>query len=118
MTHTSFIIYDVVNTSEDIVKINVKIGNGQLASTLVKLEDKIIDDFDNSFEINLGECKQVVKKSAHLFTTIHDINPDNNEISMKLEISGGKKVFKQTVIESSVPQHGDSATALISIAFI
>ena len=116
--HTAFIIYDVVNTSEDIVSIDISIGNGQSGNTLVRLEEKQIGDFDNSFTLDIGKGKEVVKKSLYIISTIHDINPDNNRITMQLEINGGKKPYFHTVIDSSVPQHGDSTTAFVTIAFI
>ena len=118
MINSAYIMYDVVNTLEDIVNVDIKIGHGQLATTHVNLGDKDLGNHDNSFDLDLGTCKQVVKKTAQLITTIKDINPDTNKVTMELELTGGKNTYNHTVIDSSVPSDGQIVTAIIVIAFI
>ena len=118
MINSAYIMYDVVNTSEDIVNVDIKIGHGQLATTLVKLGDVDLGSHVGSFNLDLGTCKHVVKKTAQLITTIQDINPDTNKVSMVMELTGGKKPYSHTVIDSSVPSDGQVISAIVLIAFI
>lgn len=118
MMYSSFIIYDLVNASDNIVNLNVKIGHGQAGNTIVKLDNKMLADENDSFSLDLGPCKKVVKKTANLFVTIQDINDASNKISLELKITGGKKNYESTIIDSDVPNHGDTASALITIVFI
>lgn len=115
--HT-FIPYDIFNQRDTPVELTVTIGNGQLASTLIKINNDKLGDFNNSFSESLGKSSDLVRKTVNLFTTIHDINPDTNKVTMTVKLRGGKSEHEQTVIDSSVPTHGDIATALVTILLI
>lgn len=118
LTKSLFSVYDVINTSEDPVTLRIEIGYGQLAQTLIYLEDNKIGDFSDTFAFEIGLSKDLVRKELTILTSIHDIQPDTDRIFMQLEIIGGKKEELITVFDTSVSQPGGLAHAQIIVIFI
>jgi len=118
LTTTLFKVYDIVNTSEEPVILNIEIGFGQIAQTLIYLDDIKIGDFSDSFQIEIGPGKDILRKELALFTTIHDIQPETDRISMYIVISGGKKEEEILVYDTEVPVPGGLAHAQVRIIFI
>lgn len=118
ITQTAFIIYDIYDVRPDDVNLEVLIGNGQIGSSLLKLDNTLLGNFDNSFEYTIGENQALKSKTLNIFTTIHDIQPDTDKINLSIKLKGGKKDHEQVIINSTVPQSGGIATGVVTIIFI
>ncbi len=115
---TAFIIYDIYNQGDEDVSIDLTIGYGQIGASILNLDSQIIGEYQNSFSTILGRNKQLAKKILNIYCTIQDIQPETNKIFLGLKIAGGKKDHIQTIIDSTVSDHGQIASALVTIVFI
>jgi len=115
---SAVILYDVVDRSVKKAHLEVLIGHKQMANSITKLNMDEISQNQDSFKLDLGKCKDLKGKVLSLFTTIVDINPKNNRISMSIKLTGGKKVHEQVIIDASVQKNGDTAIAMATIIFI
>ncbi len=116
-TFSSTIVYDIFDQKDDPITVTVNFGFNQLSSTLVRLNMDDQGSHDNNFTLNPGSNKFMNEKQLVLFTTISDINPDSDQVSMEVIIEGGKKPFQQTVVDSTVPSNG-VISGIVSILFI
>lgn len=75
------------------IKLKVSIENAQIAKSTVRLNKKNIGDFEDSFEVELGNAKDLWGMTLYVDTTETDVSPDSNTVSFKLELSGGKNPY-------------------------
>jgi len=115
---TAVIIYDVVNRGNKQVELKLLIGEGQLGQSLVLLGGKKIANRKGSFSLPLGSNKELKGSRLMISSTIVDINKATDKVSMSIALHGGKKIHEQSIIDSTVSNHGDMASALVSIIFI
>jgi|ERR1700741_909077 len=86
-------IYET-GTGENIISVKVTVPGNQRSVSTVKLNAKVIlENFVNTFSIDLGKAKDITGSKLFIETTEADIDPDTNTVSFELEIQGGSKVF-------------------------
>jgi len=116
-TLTAFIPYDIYDRREDPVFIEVKIGHGQQASTVLMLDSNQIGKRKGSFKREIGKNKELKGRTLNLFSTIQDIMPDTNRISMEIELTGGKITHDQVIVDTTVTKEGAIVTAVVTVIF-
>ena len=117
-TQTVFKIYDIFDRRTTPIQLEVTIGHGQLGSTLLKLDSTLLGNFDNTFTHEIGPSNEMKNKTLNIFTTIHDIQPDTDKVSLAIKLIGGKKEYEQTVLDTTVPTSGAIATGVVTVVFI
>ncbi len=76
----------------DPVILNIRIGNGINAATLIKLTDgSLIQEGTDSFSIQIGTNKNLAGKTLRLMTTLCNVRQRSYEAKLKVTISGGRK---------------------------
>ena len=115
---SAFIIYDIFNQREDIVSVEATIGHAQIGSSHLKLDNTVLGDEDNSFTKDIGQSKDLVRKTLNIFTTIQDVQDATDKVSLVVKITGGKKTHEQTVLDSTVATPSSIATVVTSVVFI
>lgn len=118
ITHSFFDAYDIVNTSDDAITLEVKIGNNQPGSTIFYLEGQNSESINNGFTKNLGPAKDLHGKALSLVTTIFDLNTNNDNIQMSFHLSGGKVALNEPIFNTNVEKPKDLAVAMIQILFV
>lgn len=88
---------------EDVLKLEIKIGHGQLGVTTIHLGDKVLAAAkEGSFTLPIpGNGEELQRKTLICSTTIADIQPNIDETSITYSLTGGVKSFKQTLQESA-----------------
>ncbi len=71
------------------IKLKVTIENAQIAKSTVRLNKKNIGEYQDSFEIELGNATDLWGVTLYVDTTETDVNPDSNKTSFNLELNGG-----------------------------
>lgn len=90
---TKSVIYNTENTSNSI-SISVDIGYAQPSVTRIFIDGKALnDEIRDSFNQLLGNANELRGKEVVCFTAVSDIQPNTNETSLKIKISGGGGVF-------------------------
>lgn len=117
LTSTNTIIYDVYDSGNEVVIITIEIGNGQIGSSIVKIENNNLGDFENSFSLEIGKNKDLKGKQLSIITMIHDINPSSDKIEMSIQIEGGKNIHNQVIFDSSLPSSGSIANSNFYVFF-
>ena len=109
-------LYRVKTTS--VVTLKIEIGYAQKGYTTVFLGDKkIVNNKKNSFEKVLEEKGKDLKgKTLFCQTMVTDVRTETNETSVKYELTGGRKDFKQK-LQESVESHGDVKHYVANITF-
>lgn len=87
------------------LKLKITIEHAQLSKSTVRINKKTIGEFENSFEVELGNTKELWASTLYVTTTETDIDPDSNRTSFALEIIGGEKVYSQK-LEKTVASGG------------
>jgi hypothetical protein len=118
ITNSFFDAYDIVNTSDDAITLEVKIGNNQPSSSILYVEGQNSRSFNNEFRENLGASKDLHGKALTLVTTIFDLNQNNDNIQMSFHLSGGKADLNETIFNTNVDKPKDLAVAMIQILFV
>lgn len=118
LTQSIFIVYDIINESENPIILNIEIGYGQIAQSLLIIDDTSLGNKENSFELIIGKSNELIRKELSIFTTIHDIQADTDNIYMKLVLKGGKSDNVTEIFNTAVSQPGGLAHAQIRIIFI
>ena len=118
LTQSIFIVYDIFNESENPILLKIEIGYGQIAQSLLYLDDVSLGIKENSFELLVGSSNELLRKELALFTTIHDVQPETDKIYMRLELTGGKTDNVTEIFNTEVPLPGGLAHAQIRIIFI
>jgi hypothetical protein len=118
LTQSIFIVYDIINESENPIVLNVEIGYGQIAQSLLFIDDTSQGTKENSFELIIGKSNELIRKELSIFTTIHDIQTDTDKIYMKLVLKGGKSDNITEIFNTVLPQPGGLAHAQVRIIFI
>lgn len=74
------------------VELNIEIGKGLNAATLIKLNDgSLRKEKTDSFSTQIGTNTSLIGKTLILMTTLCDVQQRSYEAKMKITISGGKK---------------------------
>lgn len=118
ITNSFFDAYDIVNTSDDVITLEIKIGNNQPSSSILYVEGQNSRSFNNEFRVPLGAAKDLHGKAFTLVTTIFDLNQDNDNIQMSLHLSGGKADMNEPIFNTKVDKPKDMAVAMIQILFV
>ncbi|MDX1910650.1 MAG: hypothetical protein SFV22_04145 [Saprospiraceae bacterium] len=89
------------------VTLSVTIGNGQMGSSMVQLNGKpLLAGQENSFSLDITDPATLSGKTIDLFTTITDVNPDNNDISFRLKLTEGQSVLNPATERFKVEDNG------------
>ncbi len=115
-TFSDTIPYDIFDKKDHSITLTVKFGFNQLATTMVKLDTEDKGSFDDGFTIDLGSNMSLNNKQLMLFSTISDINPSSDQVSMEVTIEGGKETVTKMVLDSTVPTNG-VISGIVSILF-
>ncbi|MBI9038650.1 MAG: hypothetical protein JEY97_11000 [Bacteroidales bacterium] len=76
----------------DAVNLNIEIGQGLNAATLVKLNDgSLKKEKTDSFSTQIGTNSNLIGKTLILMTTLCNVQQRSFEAKMKITISGGRK---------------------------
>jgi len=94
MASTTINDYYSIGMSNTEIVLMVKIEHTQLSRTTVRLNKKLIGEFDDSFSVSLGKAKDIIGSILYINTTESDIDPDSDMVSFGLEISGGLSQYK------------------------
>ena len=71
------------------IKLKVTIQNSQLAKSTVRLNKRIIGEYEDSFQVSLGNANDIMGSVLYIDTTEADIDPDANMTSFAIELTGG-----------------------------
>lgn len=116
MSKTTIVDFYQVDQSDQPVVLNVIIGYAQNAVTTVKINSLNMGDYERSFNLVLGNNKELVNKELFCFTTVHDINPDTNKTSVSVTLTGGVQPYEGNM-DVSVSSNGGIASYTIHIGF-
>jgi|LakWasMet56_HOW8_FD_contig_31_81263_length_947_multi_2_in_0_out_0_2 hypothetical protein len=75
------------------IKLKVSIEHAQIAKSTVRLNKKAVGEFEDSFEVDLGNAKDLWGITLYVNTTEADISPDSNKTSFAIELIGGEKPY-------------------------
>ena len=96
--NVAFDIYRL-RESDDIVKLTLTIGFGQEGSTTVKLNNKIVGTFDESFSLDLGSNNKLHTKELRITCLVQDVQPDRDIVSAHAVLTGGAQLKDWTLLE-------------------
>jgi hypothetical protein len=102
MASTSINDYYSIGLDNTIV-LKVKIENTQISRSTVRLNKQLIGDFNDSFEVHLGNAKDILGSILYINSTEADINPDSDMTSFYLELSGGPAIYKNQRAQTVTP---------------
>ena len=93
------------------VNLSVTVGNRQAGSSLVQLDGKKLTSLGgerDSFNLDISDPnnESLSGKTIDLFTTITDINDDNNDISFRLKLTEGQSVLNPATERPKVEENG------------
>ena len=94
MASTTINDYYSIGTNDAEIVLNVKIENTQLSRTTVRLNKQMVGEYDDSFEVSIGNAKDIIGSILYVDSTETDIDPDSDITSFTLELSGGPKPYK------------------------
>lgn len=113
---TRFYLYKLA-TPQDKVTLSVTIGNGQAGTTSLYLNEKTLEPaFQDSFTQVIEDPDTLSGKELDISTTIVDMNPDSDDITFRLKLSGGESVLNPPADRIRVEQSG-RAYFLIKVIF-
>ena len=75
------------------ITLTVTISKSQIAKSTVRLNRKLVNDFQDSFTVKLGKAKDIVGSTLTINTTEADVDPNSDITSFELEITGGKTPY-------------------------
>lgn len=108
--------YELVNFDEPI-QLEISIGFKQRSSTTVLLDgERIIDNAEGSFSIELGSSSSLSGKVLDIYTTVKDRNPDTDLTGIKVSIIGQRQLEK--VLYSKVNVSGGKEFYNVTIYFV
>lgn len=88
----------------DPVKLNIEIGKGHNAATLVKLNDgSLKKEKIDSFSTQIGTNINLVGKTLIIMTTLCNVRQRSYEANMKITISGGRKNWVHEIKRETQP---------------
>lgn len=93
MASTTIIDSYMVGMANGNIKLKVTIEHAQISKTTVRLNKKLLGEYDDSFEIELGKAKDLWGVTLYVDTTETDVDPDSNKTSFSLELTGGKAPY-------------------------
>lgn len=89
------------------ISLSVTIGNAQAASSMVQLDGKILQSgIQNTFDLPVQDPNSLSGKILDLYTTVTDVNPDSDDISFRIKLSGGQGVFNPPAEKLRVSANG------------
>jgi len=89
--------YELSYSADEII-LNIEIGIGLNAATLVKLNDgSLRKEKTDSFSTQIGTNTNLIGKTLILMTTLCNVQQRSYEAKMKITISGGKKNWIQEI---------------------
>jgi hypothetical protein len=88
-------VNDYYSTGADnaVIVLKVKIENTQLSRSTVRLNRQIVGQYDDSFQVTLGNAKDILGSILYVDTTETDIDPNSDLTSFTLELHGGPKPY-------------------------
>lgn len=102
MASTTIVDSYMVGTKNGKIRLKVTIEDAQIARSTVRLNKKILGEFQDSFELELGNAQDLWGATLYVDTTEADVNPDSNKTSFSLELTGGTAPYmnkrEQTVL--------------------
>lgn len=115
MASTTINDYYSIGLNNSIV-LKVKIENTQLSRSTVRLNKQLIGEYNDSFEVSLGNATDILGSILYINTTESDIDPDSDLTSFTLELSGGPNPYKNHRAQTVSP--GDYVLYTAEIALI
>lgn len=115
---TDNIIYDVYDDSENQINIEIIIGYEQPANTFLQLDQTPIGNDNGSFNKDIGRSKDLKGHKLIVITTIHDMNPNTDKVSLEIILSGGKNPLSKKIFDIQLNQSGDAISSIVNIYFI
>ena len=73
--------------------LKVTITNTQISRSTVRLNKQLVGEYNDSFEILLGNANDLLGSLLYVVTTESDIDPDCDSTSFSLELSGGPNPY-------------------------
>lgn len=103
MASTTINDYYSTGMSDTQIVLKVTIKNTQLARSTVRLNKQLIGEFNDSFNLLLGNSKDILGSILYINTTETDIDPDSNTTSFTLELSGGPTPYINQRVQTVLP---------------
>ena len=116
MASTTINDYYSTGMENNSIALKVTTAHSQLSRTTVRLNRKLIGDYNDSFEITLGNADDLLGSILYVDTTESDIDPDSDMVSFVLELSGGPYPYKNQ--RSQTVQPGGYVLYTAEIALI
>lgn len=97
------------------VKMSVVIGDGQIGSSVIRLENQLLRMGDIN-DLEIGNGNDLIGKKLTVKSIVADVNDQTNYTSITYKLSGGKEEgnFK---LEENVTNDGDSIIYRAEINF-
>ncbi len=86
------------------IKLKVSIEHAQIAKSTVRLNKKAVGEFDDSFEVELGNAKDLWGITLYVNTTEADIDPNSNKTSFTIELLGAEKAYYNKLEKTVAPK--------------
>jgi len=103
MSVTLVTAYEVAKAN---VYLTIVIGNAQLGSSAVKLNNKVLGTGDIE-ELLVGKGPSIEGKPLSVKSVVTDVNDKTNQTSIRYKLKGGK-FDKNYDLEATVSQEGES----------
>jgi hypothetical protein len=103
MASTTINDYYSIGMDNNEIVLKVTIEHTQLSRSTVRLNKKLVGEYDDSFEVNLGLAKEIMGSILYVDTTESDVDPDSDMTSFVLELSGGPNPYKNQRAQTVPP---------------
>lgn len=103
MASTTINDYYSTGMENNAIALKVTTEHTQLSRTTVRLNRKLIGEYNDSFQILLGNADDILGSILYVDTTESDIDPDSDTISFTLELTGGPYPYKNQRTQTVQP---------------
>ena len=114
---TRFYIYKLTN-AQGPVTLTVTLGNAQAGTSDLYLNEKTLQTaIQDSFTFDVQDPVSLSGKELDISSTLVDVNPDSDDISYRIKLSGGQSVLNPPADRIRIETNG-RAYFLTKIIFV
>lgn len=92
-----------IGQGQDEIELKVTIRKVQISKSTVRLNKQLVGEYDDSFKVKLGKAKDLVGSILYVESTETDVDPNSNDTSFTLFLSGGPLDYKNQRVQTVRP---------------